>query len=794
MSQKRSIALAGNPNCGKTTLFNALTGSHQTVGNWPGVTVEKKSGSFSLNDQQITLVDLPGVYSLQPCDSSSEDEQVAREYILSGEASLVVNIVDASNLERNLYLTSQLIEMQIPLIVAVNMLDVAKNHSIAINLDKLAQELDCPVVGLVASREKGIEELKQAISKQLERPIIPHNPLIFPKDIADEILTLTNELSKNNVGKASWIAEQILEGDKELGARTLKSNFSLAELRTNALNKHYDGDLDMAIADVRYSFVSRVAASCITRDNEVKQTITDKIDKVVLHRWLGVPIFLAVMYLMFIFSINVGSAFIDFFDILFGAVFIDGFGELLLSFGTPEWLKTILADGIGGGIQCVSTFIPVIFCLFLALSFLEDSGYMARAAFVMDRLMRALGLPGKAFVPLIVGFGCGVPAIMATRTMEQKQDRITTVLMAPFMSCGARLPVYVLFATAFWPMSGQNLVFGLYLIGILAAIATGFMLKRTALASQTSAFVMEIPPYHLPTIKNILLRTWDRLKSFIFRAGKVIVVLVAVLCFLNSLGTDGSFGNQDSDKSVLSQIGKTIVPVFKPMGVSEENWPAAVGVFTGILAKEAVVGTLDSLYSGIGGKAEEEAALGEPAAKIEEQAPQQAEEEGFNLGRSFQEAVSSIGEGFGDIGAFFTDPLGISVESDLSDVARQAEEQEVSTGTIAAMNKLFDGELGAFAYLLMVLLYLPCGAAMGAIYREVGSGWAIFSALWTTAVGYSAATIVYQAGSFNAHPIYSAICIAICAAIIAAIVVGLKLAAAKENSNAGGRLANSDAR
>lgn len=791
MSQKRSIALAGNPNCGKTTLFNALTGSHQTVGNWPGLTVEKKSGSFSLNDQQITLVDLPGVYSLQPCDSSSEDEQVAREYILSGEASLVVNIVDASNLERNLYLTSQLIEMQIPLIVAVNMLDVAKNHSIAINLDKLAQELDCPVVGLVASREKGIEELKQAISKQLERPIIPHNPLIFPKDIADEILT--NELSKNNVGKASWIAEQILEGDKELGARTLKSNFSLAELRINALNKHYDGDLDMAIADVRYSFVSRVAASCITRDNEVKQTITDKIDKIVLHRWLGVPIFLAVMYLMFIFSINVGSAFIDFFDILFGAVFIDGFGELLLSFGTPEWLKTILADGIGGGIQCVSTFIPVIFCLFLALSFLEDSGYMARAAFVMDRLMRALGLPGKAFVPLIVGFGCGVPAIMATRTMEQKQDRITTVLMAPFMSCGARLPVYVLFATAFWPMSGQNLVFGLYLIGILAAIATGFMLKRTALAGQTSAFVMEIPPYHLPTIKNILLRTWDRLKSFIFRAGKVIVVLVAVLCFLNSLGTDGSFGNQDSDKSVLSQIGKTIVPVFKPMGVSEENWPAAVGVFTGILAKEAVVGTLDSLYSGIGGKAEEEAALGEPAAKIEEQAPQQAEEEGFNLGRSFQEAVSSIGEGFGDIGAFFTDPLGISVESDLSDVARQAEEQEVSTGTIAAMNKLFDGELGAFAYLLMVLLYLPCGAAMGAIYREVGSGWAIFSALWTTAVGYSAATIVYQAGSFNAHPIYSAICIAICAAIIAAIVVGLKLAAAKENSNAGGRLANSDA-
>ena len=769
MSQKRSIALAGNPNCGKTTLFNALTGSHQTVGNWPGVTVEKKSGSFSLNDQQITLVDLPGVYSLQPCDSSSEDEQVAREYILSGEASLVVNIVDASNLERNLYLTSQLIEMQIPLIVGVNMLDVAKNHSIAINLDKLAQELDCPVVGLVASREKGIEELKQAISKQLERPIIPHNPLIFPKDIADEILTLTNELSKNNVEKASWIAEQILEGDKELGARTLKSNFSLAELRINALNKHYDGDLDMAIADVRYSFVSRVAASCITRDNEVKQTITDKIDKIVLHRWLGVPIFLAVMYLMFIFSINVGSAFIDFFDILFGAVFINGFGELLLSFGTPEWLKTILADGIGGGIQCVSTFIPVIFCLFLALSFLEDSGYMARAAFVMDRLMRALGLPGKAFVPLIVGFGCGVPAIMATRTMEQKQDRITTVLMAPFMSCGARLPVYVLFATAFWPMSGQNLVFGLYLIGILAAIATGFMLKRTALAGQTSAFVMEIPPYHLPTIKNILLRTWDRLKSFIFRAGKVIVVLVAVLCFLNSLGTDGSFGNQDSDKSVLSQIGKTIVPVFKPMGVSEENWPAAVGVFTGILAKEAVVGTLDSLYSGMGDRmsAADQEKSGE--AKPEE------EEEPFSLSAEALKAVKSVGENLSELGDFFVDPLGVSVEKDLTDVDEQAAEQEVGTGTFRAMKHLFDGDLGAFSYLLMVLLYIPCCASIGAMYREVGAGWTTFAALWTIAMGYGTATIVYQIGRFSQHPVYSSICIGVCLAVILSIIIGLRI-------------------
>ena len=682
MTAKHTIAVVGNPNCGKTTLFNALTGSHQHVGNWPGVTVEKKVGRFVLENKEITLVDLPGIYSLQPSTSASEDERVARNYILEDDAQLIINIVDASNLERNLYLTAQLIEMQIPMIVAVNMLDAAKGHSISIDLQKLSQKLDCPVVGLVASKEKGIDELKKEIEEQLVKKQDPKNSLELPKDISKEIKAIGKDLSEQGISRADWVAEQILEGDKELFKLFPDKNFAGVEFKASELNSKYEGDLDMVMADVRYSFVSNIAKECITRKGEVTQTLTDKIDKVVLHRWLGVPIFLGVMYLMFIFSINVGSAFIDFFDILFGAIFIEGFGELLNSIGTPEWLKTILADGIGGGIQCVATFIPVIFCLFLALSFLEDSGYMARAAFVMDRLMRALGLPGKAFVPLIIGFGCGVPAIMATRTMEKKKDRITTVLMAPFMSCGARLPVYVLFATAFWPMNGQNLVFALYLIGILAAIATGFMLKRTILQGETSAFVMEIPPYHLPTFKNIILRTWDRLKGFIFRAGKVIVVLVAMLCFLNSLGTDGTFGNEDTDKSVLSQIGKTIVPVFEPMGVSQENWPAAVGIFTGILAKEAVVGTLDSLYGGMGGQKEEVAAEGSPAAALEEK--EQAE--GFNFVNSFKEAVASIGEGFGDIGAFFTDPLGIAVDEDLSDLEKQAEAQEVSTGTIAAMN------------------------------------------------------------------------------------------------------------
>lgn len=769
MTHKNIVAIIGNPNCGKTTLFNVLTGAKQSVGNWPGVTVEKKTGGFNIDKREITLVDLPGIYSLQPSSSVSEDERVARDYVASSEAQAIINIVDASNLERNLYLTAQLLELQIPMVVVVNMLDVAKTHGLEINLEKLQDELGCPVVGIVASRKKGIEELKQALDKQLSEPEAAANPIVFSADIENAITKVGAILAKQAIPRSRWVAEQLVEGDAEILKVFPGISIDEAEPILQEIDAKYDGDVDMAMADVRYQFVSKVSQQSIVRAGQAGQTLTDKIDKIVLNRWLGIPIFLGVMYLMFIFAINIGSAFIDFFDILFGAIFIDGFGELLTYLGTPEWLKTILADGIGGGIQCVSTFVPVIACMFFALSFLEDSGYMARAAFVMDRFMRALGLPGKSFVPLIVGFGCGVPAIMSSRTMEKKSDRITTVLMAPFMSCGARLPVYVLFATAFWPMNGQNLVFALYLIGIAVAVATGFMLKRTALKGESGAFLMEIPPYHLPTLRNLLLSTWDRLKGFVVRAGKVIVVLVAVLCFLNSLGTDGTFGNEDSDKSVLSQIGKSIVPVFKPMGIQEENWPAAVGVFTGILAKEAVVGTLDSLYSSMDEKAPE----GEEA--------KEEEEGGFNLAESFKEAVGSISENFGDIGAFFTDPLGISVDSDLSNVEEQAEAQEVKSSTIASMNRLYDGELGAFAYLLMVLLYLPCGAAMGAVYREVGTRWALFAALWTTAVGYCSATIVYQVGRFSNNPAYAGVCIVLSVAVITAIVLGLRRAGKEED-------------
>ena len=536
-------------------------------------------------------------------------------------------------------------------------------------------------------------------------------------------------------------------------------------------DQHFEGNTDIEITNARYELVSQIAEKVVIREGDVTGTLTDRIDRIILNRWMGLPIFLLIMYLTFLFTQNFGAVFIDFFDILVGGIFVDGLGQLLASWGTPEWLTVFLSNGIGGGLQTISTFIPVVFFMFLFLAILEESGYMARAAFVMDRLMRALGLPGKAFVPLLVGFGCNVPAIMATRTMDRASDRIITVMMTPFMSCGARLPVYVLFATAFWPTNGQNLVFGLYLIGIAAAILTGYLLKRTALPGAASAFVMEMPPYHIPTLKGVMLRTWDRVRTFMFRAGKVIVVIVACLAFLNSMGTDGSFGNEDSEKSVLSQVGKTIVPVFEPMGIQEENWPAAVGVFTGIFAKEAVVGTLNSLYDTLAvDKAHEEAAA---------TGDEPAEEGGFSLSDTFSEAVGTIGENFAGLAGALSDPLGIRVD-DLSDQASAAEEQGVSLGTIDTIKTLFGSSSAVFAYLLMVLLYVPCVAAVAAIYREVGTKWTIFACAWTLALGYSAATIFYRVANFAAAPVYSIVCIVIALGILYGMYCWMKRMAKKD--------------
>jgi ferrous iron transport protein B len=443
---------------------------------------------------------------------------------------------------------------------------------------------------------------------------------------------------------------------------------------------------------------------------------------------------------------NAGGAFIDFFDILFGAFFVDGLGELLGRLGAPGWLIAGLAGGLGTGIQTVSTFIPIIFTLFLALSMLEDSGYMARAAFLMDRFMRLIGLPGKAFVPLIVGFGCTVPAILGTRTLENRRDRIITVFMSPFMSCGARLPVYALFAAAFFPARAGMVVFSLYMAGIFFAVLTGLLLKITVFQGEASHFIMELPPYHKPRMRHIMIHTWLRLKVFMFRAGKVIVMMVLVLGLLNSMkpGETGlTFGNEDSEESLLAIIGKTITPVFSPLGIQKENWPATVGIFTGLLAKESVIGTLSSLY----GQTEAFA----------------RDSEEFSLLEGIAAAFASIPRNLAGLGDTMLDPLGFASVG--GDEQAAAEEAGMNTDVFARLRRSFSAA-GAYAYLIFILLYFPCVAAQGAAMRELGRRLGILLAAYLSVFAWVAAVLVFQLGEGG-----SAFWIA-ASAFLAAAVIG----------------------
>ncbi|MGD2073937.1 MAG: Fe(2+) transporter permease subunit FeoB [Gammaproteobacteria bacterium] len=725
-----TIALAGNPNCGKSALFNAFTGIRQKTGNWPGVTVERKEGRFELEGRQVAAVDLPGIYSL---DASSLDEQVSRNYLLSREADLVVNVVDAANLERNLYLTVQLLEMGVPAVLALNMMDVARKRGIHIDTELLSRELGCPAVPIVAVTGEGTTELKARMLAVADGREQGGFPLALDEVVEQAVADLEPALGEQSMQNRRWVAIKLIENDP-LASRQAPSDIAarLADWRQQIADRAGE-EADILIADTRYGHAHALAQSVTRVRGRLTRTLSDRIDRMVLGRWSGIPLFLAIMYLMFLFTINVGGAFIDFFDAAAGALFVSGFGELLQRLGAPDWLRVVLADGVGGGVQVVATFVPIIAALYLFLSVLEDSGYMARAAFVMDRSMRAIGLPGKAFVPLIVGFGCNVPAVMATRTLENDRERKLTILMNPFMSCGARLPVYALFAAAFFPTSGQNVVFALYLTGIAVAIFTGLLMKRTLLPGTSSGFMMELPPYHLPTLKGILLRAWDRVRLFVREAGQVIILMVLGLTLLNSVGTDGSFGNEDTERSILSAASRQVTPAFAPLGIQEDNWPAVVGIFSGILAKEVVVGTLDNLYSRLA----EADAPGEGPA--------------FDLWEALKRAAATVPANLAALRDSLLDPIGLGV-GDLNDAESAAAEQGVSQGVFGTMRARFDGQAGAFAYLLFVLLYFPCVATIGAIRREAGAVWAAFVASWSTLVAYITAASFYQIARFDIHP------------------------------------------
>ena len=661
------IGLAGNPNVGKTTLFNNLTGLNQHVGNWPGKTVEKAEGHYNYNNNRVDVIDLPGNYALS---AHSIEEIVSRDFIVDEDSDVIVNIIDASNLERNLYLTVQMMELGANLVVALNMNKFAQDKGYTIDAKKLSDLLGVPVVEIEANSKIGKDQLLKTIEEAAKNPVNTVNRLSYGPELFDhlnELQTAIEEDKNLSDVPSRWIAIKLLEDDEIILDRIEDSS-----KRNNILNttekvkKHfkdiYNESSEEVIANARYAYIEGLLKEVLTKPATEKKTLTDKIDSIVTNRILGFPIFLIIMYLMFQITFTVAAPFQDWIDEGFGIL-----GEMVAAALGDGMLTSFIVDGIIGGVGGVLVFLPQIILLFLIISFLEDSGYLARAAFVMDKVMHSLvGLHGKAFIPMILGFGCGIPGIMATRTMENEKDRLITMLIVPFMSCTARMPVYLLLVGAFFAAADQtNVIFSLYVLGIVVAIIVAFILRKTLFDDMDAPFVMELPDYKLPTLRGILMHTAEKSWGFVRKAGTIILAAAIIVWILSSFPAGVEYGSQES---AIGMIGTAVAPVFAPLGFGE--WQPAVALIFGLVAKEVVVGTFSSLF----GVAEEGA------------------------------------------------------------------------GIAAAMHGIFT-PLTAYVFMVFVLLYIPCFAALGTIKQETGGWkWPLIMSATTLITAYVVAFIVYMVG------------------------------------------------
>ena len=718
MSENITIALAGNPNSGKTTIFNNLTGARQHVGNWPGVTVEKKEGNCKHKDIDITVVDLPGTYSLT---AYSIEEIVARDFVLNDKPDVVVDIVDASNLERNLYLATQFLELGAKVVIALNMIDVAESRGIKIDAQKLSELLGVPVIPMVASKNQGTEELLESIMEVAGNGWKrgPERGVHYGKEIEEELDRIEGELEGTQIVTAydkRWVALKLLENDEAI-VEKVKTEGKDSVLKTAQNSKqHLEGifgdDVESAIVDGRYGFISGAGIEVMHRTAEIRHTRSDQIDKVLTHRVLGIPIFLVAMWFVFQMTANVSGAYLDWVDgVITGPIthwVVGILGAIKLG---GSWVESLFVDGIIAGVGGVLVFVPVLFFLYFFIALLEDSGYMARAAFVMDRLMHTLGLHGKSFIPLLIGFGCSVPGIYATRTMENEKDRVLTGLLVPMMSCAARLPVYIIFAAAFFPQNAGWVIFAMYMLGIATAIGSGILFKHTLFrGKEESTFVMELPPYRLPTLKSVLIHMWERSYAFVRKAWTIILAASIIIWFLMSI----PWGVENKADSLYGKVSKGIAPVFKPAGYGE--WEAAGALVTGFVAKEVVVSTMSEIYTG--GEVEEE----EMPTFIED----------------VREIVISFASATAD-----TVKMTLSLIPGV-DLMGEGEEEE-DTGLVNALRGAFK-PLSAVSFMVFVLLYVPCMVAIAALRHEYGTKWMLFSTGYLMVLAWVVSVIVYQGG------------------------------------------------
>lgn len=697
---KYKIALAGNPNCGKTTLFNELTGSRQHVGNWPGVTVDKKEGIYK-KDKNISIIDLPGTYSLSPY---SAEEVIARDFIVKENPDVVIDIVDGTNIERNLYLTLQIIETKVPMVIAVNMMDEVESRGDKIDCKKLSEVLGVPVVPIVAKRGKGIAELMNAAYQVAKSNMNPRDLDIFDGNISSAIKSIM-EILQDEENNKKWKAIKLIEGD-EIVNKTISD--SQKEFVDNVIKQieEADGDTEARIADLRYQFISGLVKSTVKKSKIGHvETKSDKLDRILTNRILALPIFAIIMYLLFACTFSENFLFIP--GLKSPGVWLAGlveeawgmFGgaiELAIQDASP-WIKSLVVDGIIEGIGAVMGFIPLVLVLYLLISFLEDSGYMARVAFVMDRIFRRFGLSGRSFIPLLMGFGCGVPAIMATRTLDSEKDRKITTIITGFMPCGAKLPIFAMFVATFFAQSNKTLItYSLYMLSIIVAIVVSLLLNKFVYKSNSSNFVMELPQYRVPTLKSIFIHGWEKVKGFAVKAGTIIFISTIFIWLLSNFNINSFNGENkrnsengsimcEMDESFLASAGNTIAPIFKPLGFGE--WRPTVGVATGWIAKEMVVVTFAQLY-------DEDVTPEYLETFFSEYDKDELEEMGFEGGVYDEESAPDI----------------------YSEVILFEGEDE---NALSTMKNDIPTKAAAYSYMVFNLLCMPCFAAVGAMKREL---------------------------------------------------------------------------